>query len=416
MVDAMTVVAARYGYGGASVARVIKHAGVSRATFYEQFANKDECFLVACNQIAKGVEQEIGREVGDPPREILGALLAGADRDPAAARIVLIEALAGDAAARAEQDRLLAEAEQAVERYLNRPPAGALELEIPARAALGGVASVLTARVLRGETGRLSSLLDDLLVWFDSYAVAAGHRRRTADEWAELGGKIKAAISTEAEVGEGDEHLRSGGGGHREQLVAAVARATREKGYTAMTVADVVAAAHLTRETFYESFRSKQDAYNAAQVFALEGAVSRTAAKFFGEQSWPDRVWSGMEALLRYAAEQPDLVCVDVIESFAAGPAAIRRSFENRMAFSIFLEDGYRQRPEAERLPRLCSEAVGGAIWETLRRHVLAGRGKDVTELIPQAVYLALAPFVGAADALQYVDTRVAAVGREHSA
>ena len=38
----------------------------------------------------------------------------------------------------------------------------------------------------------------------------------------------------------------------------------------------------------------------------------------------------------------------------------MRRSFDNRMAYTLFLEDGYRQRPEAERLPRLCSEAIGG--------------------------------------------------------
>lgn len=35
------------GYSATSVANVIELAGVSRTTFYEHFANKDECFLAA---------------------------------------------------------------------------------------------------------------------------------------------------------------------------------------------------------------------------------------------------------------------------------------------------------------------------------------------------------------------------------
>jgi hypothetical protein len=41
MIDA----AARYGYGGASVARVVEQAGVSREAFYELFRNKEDAFL-----------------------------------------------------------------------------------------------------------------------------------------------------------------------------------------------------------------------------------------------------------------------------------------------------------------------------------------------------------------------------------
>ncbi len=86
---------------------------------------------------------------------------------------------------------------------------------------------------------------------------------------------------------------------------------------------------------------------------------------------------------------------MDLVESYAAGPAAIRRSFENWIAYTLFLEEGYRQRPEAESLPRLCSEAIGGAIHELLRRQVVRGRGGAMLEILPQAAYVALAPFIG---------------------
>ena len=114
-----------------------------------------------------------------------------------------------------------------------------------------------------------------------------------------------------------------------------------------MTVADIVTMASVTREAFYEQFRGKEDAFLAAQAFGVEQSIALTASRFFGEEAWRDRAWNGCEATCRYVAGQRDLVYVDLVESYAAGPAALRRSFENRMAYTLFLEDGYRQRPEA---------------------------------------------------------------------
>jgi len=47
MLHAMTVAAAEVGYGNVTVADVITRASVSRATFYEQFTDKRDCFLAA---------------------------------------------------------------------------------------------------------------------------------------------------------------------------------------------------------------------------------------------------------------------------------------------------------------------------------------------------------------------------------
>jgi AcrR family transcriptional regulator len=52
LISGMVAAAARHGYAKASVARVIAQAGVSRATFYEQFADREECFLAAYRDVA----------------------------------------------------------------------------------------------------------------------------------------------------------------------------------------------------------------------------------------------------------------------------------------------------------------------------------------------------------------------------
>ena len=47
MLDAMVHAVADKGYARVTVADVIEGAGVSRKTFYEQFTNKEDCFLAA---------------------------------------------------------------------------------------------------------------------------------------------------------------------------------------------------------------------------------------------------------------------------------------------------------------------------------------------------------------------------------
>ena len=422
LIDGMTQAAGRHGYAGATVARVVEQAGVSRATFYEHFADKESCFLAAFEQAAKPVELALGRiEADHTPQHraaaFLDDLLAYVVHDPAAARVLLVEAMAGGAPAREARERLSLRLEETLERWLDWAGEGGIRLTVSGRAIIEGTAGILVIRSFRGETARLAEIRDDLLTWINSYVVLGERPRLSPDQWRRLGaglvlerpsrplaaGRLPRGKSAAApEVVAADQ---------RERILDAVAVLGRSKGYTAMTVADVVKAAAVTREVFYEQFRSKEDAFLSAQTAGLEASVSQAAAKFFGSADWPSRVWDGLEALLGYVGRQPDLVYVEIIESYAAGPAAIRRSFDNRMAYTLFLEDGYRQNPTAESRPRLCSEAIGGAVLGLMRWQVREGRTEEMLELLPQAAFVALAPFVGPAAAMELVETRVAAGG-----
>lgn len=65
------------GYVGTSVSDIIKRAGVSRETFYQQFSSKQECFLAAFN-LAGELLMSVFREMADEPgtaRERLDAII-----------------------------------------------------------------------------------------------------------------------------------------------------------------------------------------------------------------------------------------------------------------------------------------------------------------------------------------------------
>ena len=69
MLGAIADAVAEKGYGRASVADVIERAGVSRKTFYEHFANKEECFLAAydagADLLLSAIDEAVAAELPD---------------------------------------------------------------------------------------------------------------------------------------------------------------------------------------------------------------------------------------------------------------------------------------------------------------------------------------------------------------
>jgi AcrR family transcriptional regulator len=101
MLAAMAGAVAEKGYARTAVADVIERAGVSRKTFYEQFANKEECFLAAYDEGVTILLDAIDAAVRDAAPDWLAAAEAGAHcyldnlaANPDFARTFLVEVLA----------------------------------------------------------------------------------------------------------------------------------------------------------------------------------------------------------------------------------------------------------------------------------------------------------------------------------
>jgi AcrR family transcriptional regulator len=113
----------------------------------------------------------------------------------------------------------------------------------------------------------------------------------------------------------------------RGRILMAVAAAVADKGYAQTTVADVIARAGVSRETFYEQFGGKEDAFLAALDGAVDGLVwiLRTAAEE-GENIAPlERLDHLLEAYLATLAEAPEFAKAFLIDAYGAGAAATAR-------------------------------------------------------------------------------------------
>jgi AcrR family transcriptional regulator len=80
MLRGMAEAVTERGYANVTVADVIKRAGVSRETFYEQFANKEDCFMAAYDTIVVVLLKALKEAISPPPGTDAGGLRELIDR------------------------------------------------------------------------------------------------------------------------------------------------------------------------------------------------------------------------------------------------------------------------------------------------------------------------------------------------
>ena len=331
-----------------------------------------------------------------------------------------IEARAGGPRLLAEMARALEEFELSAEALLAHPPAGSTTLDVPAKALVGAVRSLVARHLRTHSEDRLPMLADDIVSWMGSYAAPATEERWSvgpeallpADALREDAPMGTAALLAIEPLPRGRHRLPAAAvaRSQRTRIIIATAEATMTKGYADTTVADIVATAGVAKESFYKHFRDKQHAFLESQQHFTQDILDLCVGSFFAEETWPQRVWSALRTLLMLIAGNPAIAHLRLVECYAAGPEAIRRAEEITRSFTIFLEEGYRQRPEARILPHLYSQAIAGAIFEVLQREVEDGRTADVPRLLPLLSYIAIAPFAGSAEATRLVQSMSAPV------
>lgn len=184
----------------------------------------------------------------------------------------------------------------------------------------------------------------------------------------------------------------------RSRLEAAVVTVTAEKGYEATTVGDVLEAAGVGRETFYELFDDKRDCMLAAHAHLVDELEERVRCAYLGPGPWPQRVREAVATALEFFAERPPVARFLLVELFAVGQPARERFQEGFNRFVALLEEGLDDREAAEGPVRPTNLAVGAVAARTYEE-VVTGRASELPRLVPELTYELLVPFVGEAEA-----------------
>jgi AcrR family transcriptional regulator len=184
----------------------------------------------------------------------------------------------------------------------------------------------------------------------------------------------------------------------RARLLRAAVKVAAERGYERMTVAAIVARAGVSRKTFYELFKDRDDCFLAVVEEALLQMTRVVAPQYGRDGGWPERLRDALGAALEFLEREPDTCTLALSYLRGAGP---RRSEPRDRALRILrrvVEDGARHAKHCHELSPVTAEVmVGGALAVVHTR--LESRETDLTGVLNPLMSTVVLPYVGKAAA-----------------
>jgi AcrR family transcriptional regulator len=176
----------------------------------------------------------------------------------------------------------------------------------------------------------------------------------------------------------------------RGRLLDAMAHAVAEKGYGAVSVADVIARAGVSRKTFYVHFRDKLECFLGAYDVGVEVLLATVRAAGEGETEPLAIARARTRAYLQTLAAEPDFARTFLLEINAAGPEAIERRRRVHRQFAEQARALVELVAGAPELPDELYLANVGATNEVVSSWVVAGRTAELGQLEDVLVHIQL--------------------------
>jgi len=186
LLAALAAIVAEHGYNAATVAQISSAAQVSRRTFYENFEDKEDCFLAAYDALdgylASLMEQAVEGQSQWPDRvaATFASLIGFLASRPNFARLYLVESSTVGEAMASRRDRtterFIALLEPGRElRSGDRELAEGIE-----EALVGGIVTLLARRILAGEAERLADFVPAVIEFALAPYLGIDEARRVA--------------------------------------------------------------------------------------------------------------------------------------------------------------------------------------------------------------------------------------------
>jgi AcrR family transcriptional regulator len=186
----------------------------------------------------------------------------------------------------------------------------------------------------------------------------------------------------------------------RARLLGGMIETVAEQGYGKATVANVIAAAKVSRKTFYESFANREECYRAAYQASFDFVRDRVVAGASGEE-WPESVAGGLASFLESLGDHPDLAAF-----FLISPASVGDEIADRHHAAILelIEVMLAKLPPESKDPAAAktrTEALAGGLSRLAAMKVNSGEAGGLPALLPDLVELFLRPYLGTAEVIR---------------
>lgn len=190
----------------------------------------------------------------------------------------------------------------------------------------------------------------------------------------------------------------------RERMLLATAELAAERGYQKTTIELIAKTARVALSTFYEHFSSKEECFLAAFDESVAGAAQVFEELLDPEQPWPDQIASALEIALEMIVAEPARARLCIVESQAAGGAALARYQAMLEDIAPKLREGRQFNPRASRLPDGLEIAIAGGLAWLVHQRLVADRDEEIKGLLPEMLQVTLTPYVGEQEAGRLAD------------
>ena len=176
------------GYAQATVAHITARARVSRRTFYDLFAGREDCLLAILTDTLERVGGELesaNRGAGswcERVRVGLWVVLSFLDREPVLARVCVVQSARGSQRVLVAREEILARVARTIDEGRGESARAAQTPPLSAEGLAGAVLAIVYKRLLKGGEGhRLEGLLNELMsmIVLPYLGPAAARRERT---------------------------------------------------------------------------------------------------------------------------------------------------------------------------------------------------------------------------------------------
>ncbi len=173
-----------------------------------------------------------------------------------------------------------------------------------------------------------------------------------------------------------------------------MAAACGEVGAGRVTVTHVVSHAGVSRRTFYEVFKDREECLMAALQEALRRGSERVLPAYQAQKTWRGAVRAGIEELLGFLDEDRTLSRLLIVDSLAAGPRVQTwRAKTIEKVGEAIVSDGRMPRTVGE--PALGASSVVAGVLAALHTRLAAQPEAPVSPLAGELTAMVLLPYLG---------------------
>lgn len=190
----------------------------------------------------------------------------------------------------------------------------------------------------------------------------------------------------------------------RSRLIVALISAVEARGYSAITVGEVLSRARVSRKTFYEAFTDLEDCFLAAFEQTTVHARKLAQAAYAGERGWRSGTRAALLSLLTAMEQERGAAKLCIVYALVAGPRVLERRVQLLAELARAIDGGRAVARSGREPAALGPQATAGGIAELLHARLLSDDPAPLPDLLGPLMSIIVLPYLGRAAADRELD------------